>query len=103
MNSTSFFTRVPGERNDGVPENRIPTLLARSTRYEPDDIASIVEKNLRPRPVKKLRGAMDTIFTDITKGLQSEAELDVSYKNEVSMPGILLTSNSKKIQGNQVF
>ena len=29
--------------------------------------------------------------------------MDVSYKNEVSMPGILLTSNSKKIEGNQVF
>jgi hypothetical protein len=46
---------------------------------------------------------MDTIFTNITKELQSEAELDVSYKNEVSTPGILLTSNSKKIEGNRVF
>ncbi len=70
---------------------------------KPDDIARVVEKTLRPRPVEKLRGAMDTIFANITKELEREAELDVSYKNEVSMPGILLTSNSKKIEGNQVF
>ena len=77
--------------------------LVKNVDAKPDDIARIVEENLRPRPVKKLRGAMDTIFTNIEKEIKSEAELDVSYKNEVSMPGILLTSNSKKIEGNRVF
>ena len=77
--------------------------LIKDINAKPDDMAQIIEENLRPRPVKKLRGAMDTIFMNITKDIKSEAELDVSYKNEVSMPGILLTSNSKKIEGNRVF
>jgi len=46
---------------------------------------------------------MDTIFTRMTDELKREAELEVSYKNEVTMPGILVTSNSRKIEGNKVM
>lgn len=77
--------------------------LLKSKNDKSDDIARIVEKILRPRPVKKLRGAMDSIFTAMTKELEAEAALDISYKNEVSLPGILITSNSKKIEGNKVM
>jgi hypothetical protein len=77
--------------------------LVKGKNDKADDIARIVEKTLHPRPVKKLRGAMDTIFTNMTKELEWEAGFDISYKNEVSMPGILITSNSKKIEGNRVM
>jgi ethanolamine utilization cobalamin adenosyltransferase len=77
--------------------------LVKGKNDKPDDITRIVEKMLRPRPVERLRGAMDTTFADITKELEREAELDLSYKNEVSLPGILITSNSKKIEGNKVM
>ena len=68
-----------------------------------EDIKRVVEKALQPRPAKKLRGAIDTIFSAMTAELEREAELDISYKNEVTMPGILMTSNSRKIEGNKVM
>ena len=70
---------------------------------KPDEIAGIFEKALYPRPVRKLRGSMDSIFAHMKKELEQEAELDVSYKNEVVMPGILTTTNAKKIEGNKVM
>ena len=70
---------------------------------KPEDIERVVEKALWPRPARKLRGAMDAIFTTITHELEREAELEVSYKNEVMMPCILVTSNSRKIEGNKVM
>ncbi len=68
-----------------------------------EDLERVVETILWPRPARKLRGAMDTIFTRMTDELKREAELEVSYKNEVTMPGILVTSNSRKIEGNKVM
>ena len=61
------------------------------------------KKLFRPRPAKKLRGAIDTIFMTMTNDLNTKPDLNISYKNEVTLPGILVTSNSKKIEGNKIM
>jgi len=77
--------------------------IAKGKDDKPEDIERIFEKTVRPRPAGKLKGAIDTIFKTMWHELEHEEELDISYKNEVTMPGILVTSNSRKIEGNRVM
>jgi hypothetical protein len=98
LNDPSLPPSVFTERKEALMEG-----LLKGKDDKPDDMARIIEQTLRPRPVKKLSGAMDSIFTTMTKELKAEADLDLSFKNEVTMPGILMTSNAKKIEGNKVM
>ena len=74
--------------------------IFKSKNDNSEDIALLFGKSLAPRPERKLRAAIDTVIKAMTRELEHEAELDVSYKNEVTMPGILITSNSSRIEGN---
>ncbi|HAP36219.1 MAG TPA: hypothetical protein DCQ28_09860 [Bacteroidetes bacterium] len=78
-------------------------LIFESKSDKPEDIAVIIEKVLQTSSVRKLHGAIDTSLTNIMTKVKSEKELEVSYKNEVVMPGILITSNSKKVEGNKLM
>jgi len=78
-------------------------LIFESKSDKPEDIAVIIEKVLQTSSVRKLHGAIDTSLTNIMTKVKSEKELEVSYKNEVVMPGILITSNSEKVEGNKLM
>lgn len=90
----SMFYEHKGELTEALVEEEAD---------KPEKIEGVFEKALSPRPVKKIRGMMDSIFTHMTEELKHEMELEVSYKNEVVMPGILTTTNAKKIEGNKVM
>lgn len=76
--------------------------LIKSEDPKPDEIAKTFETVLQTKSARKLRGTIDAELKNITAAVEMEGERDVSYKNEVTMPGILLSSNSEKIEGNSV-
>ncbi len=76
--------------------------LLKSEEPKPDQVAKIFETVLRTKSARKLRGTIDSVSKDLTAAIELEGKRDVSYKNEVTMPGILLSSNSEKIEGNSV-
>jgi hypothetical protein len=66
------------------------------------DIAAMVEKIFQTSSVRNISGAIDTTFKALMEKVRIENELDISYKNEVSMPGMLITSNAKDVEGSTV-
>ncbi|MDD8019415.1 MAG: hypothetical protein PHP42_13665 [Bacteroidota bacterium] len=67
------------------------------------NIERIIEKTFQTSSVRKLRSAIDTSLSNIMRKMEIEGKLGVSYKNEVVMPGILITSNSEKVEGNKLM
>jgi hypothetical protein len=86
-------------------ENRktLTRLLLKSKSDKPADIARFIEKLFQTTSIRKLRGAIDTSLSNIMRKVEIENELNVAYKNEVVMPGILVTSNSEKVEGNKLM
>jgi hypothetical protein len=76
--------------------------IIKSENNKPDQLAKAFETILRTKSARRLRGTIDSVFKDLTEAIQLEEKRDISYKNEVTMPGILLSSNSEKIEGNSV-
>jgi hypothetical protein len=76
--------------------------LLKSEDPKSDSITKTFETILRTKSAKKLSSTIDSILKDLTAAIEMEGERDVSYKNEVTMPGILLSTNSEKIEGNNV-
>jgi hypothetical protein len=76
--------------------------LLKSGDPKTDQVVKTFERVLRTKSARKLRGSIDSVLKDLTEVVELEAKRDVSYKNEVTMPGILLSSNSEKIEGNNV-
>ena len=82
--------------------NDLTRKLIESKKPKPDEIAGIFKATLRLSSFKRLRGTIDSLFVEITQEVEKEGKLEVAFKNEVTMPGILLSSNSKKTEGNRV-
>ncbi len=78
-------------------------LIFESKSDNPVDIAIIIEDELQTSSVQKLYSAIDTLLANLIAKVKLEKELEVSYKNEVVMPGILITSNSEKVEGNKLM
>jgi hypothetical protein len=76
--------------------------LLKGGEPKPDQVVKIFETVLRTKSARKLHGSIDSVLKDLTEAIELEQKRDVSYKNEVTMPGILLSSNSEKIEGNNV-
>ncbi len=76
--------------------------LLKSEDPKTDPVAKTFETILQTKSTRKLRGSIDSVLKDLTAAVKLEEERDVSYKNEVTMPGILLSSNSEKVEGNSV-
>lgn len=78
-------------------------LIFESKSDNPLDIAILIENELQTASVQKLYGAIDTSLTKLIEKVKLEKEMEISYKNEVVMPGILITSNSEKVEGNKLM
>lgn len=76
--------------------------IIRNEDNKPNQLAKSFETILRTKSARKLRGTIDSVLKDLTEAIQLEEKRSVAYKNEVTMPGILLSSNSEKIEGTTV-
>jgi hypothetical protein len=70
---------------------------------KPDNMIAWIEKAFQTPSAEKLRGIIDTTEQEITAKAVIENDLDVSFKNEVVMPGILITSNSVNVEGSKLM
>jgi hypothetical protein len=82
--------------------NELTQKLVENEKAKPDEIAEIMKGTLNVPSFKKLREIIDSLFKDLLNDLEKEGNLEITFKNEVAMPGILLSSNSIKIEGNIV-
>jgi hypothetical protein len=78
-------------------------LLLESKSDKTDEIVKLMGKIFPAPSVRKLRSAIDVSLSGIMRKMETESKLDVSYKNEVVVPGILITSNSGKVEGNKLM
>jgi hypothetical protein len=76
--------------------------LAKNEDPKPDQIVKTIETVFQTKSARKLRGSIDSVLKDLTAAVELEEKRDISYKNEVTMPGILLSSNSEKVEGTNV-
>lgn len=94
-----IFTRSRWE------EHRISLTRSLFTKKsnQPADITKLIDKIFKTSSTKKLHGAIETSFSNIKRKVEIEDKLNFSYKNEIVMPGILITSNSNKVEGNKLM
>lgn len=85
-----------------IHKKEIVDALARIEGGKAKDIFDAFNSVVHPRPQKRLFKVIDSVFASLTKEIEAETALDISYTNEVTMPGILLGANSKSIEGNRV-
>jgi len=64
------------------------------------EASELIERTFRVPPSQGLRGAIDTAFTVVMAKEQLEQELDIAYRNDVVMPGMLITSNAGTVEGS---
>jgi hypothetical protein len=62
--------------------------------------SEFIERTFQAPRTPLLRNAIDTLFYEILEKAKREKDLEIAYTNEVVMPGILITSNAKTVEGN---
>ena len=65
--------------------------------------SEFIERTFQAPRTPRLRKAIDTLFYEIFEKAKREKDMEVAYKNEVVMPGILITSNAKTVEGNTLM
>ncbi|NJD21124.1 MAG: hypothetical protein FIA82_00420 [Melioribacter sp.] len=68
-----------------------------------EDLMKYLEKVLGTKSVWKLRTGIDNIVKSILEKMDQFSTANGSYKNEVAMPGIILNTNAKTVEGNKVI
>ena len=68
-----------------------------------EELMKYMEKVLGTKSVWKLRDGIDNIVKSILEKMDRFSSANGSYKNEVTMPGIILNTNAKTIEGNKVI
>lgn len=81
-------------------------LLERIIKWEGDldpvRVMRLLEEVFETRAVRKLEREVARLYDGIEAKIKRESEMELSYKNEVTMPGMLIESNSDKVEGNKV-
>lgn len=67
------------------------------------DLMQYLEKVLGTKSVWKLKNGIDEIVKTIMDRMDQYSTANGSYKNEVAMPGIILNTNAKTVEGNKVI
>ncbi len=67
-----------------------------------EELMKYMEKVLGTKSIWKLRDGIDNIVKSILEEMNHFSSANGSYKNEVTMPGIILNTNAKTIEGNKV-
>lgn len=66
------------------------------------ELSAIIARTFAAPSALRLRGAIDTLFVNMMRDFELENKLDVSYTNEVTMPGLLISTNARSIEGTTV-
>jgi hypothetical protein len=66
-------------------------------------LVSLIGKSFHTPSAQKLSAAIDTSMNKIMEKVVFENGLDAAYKNEVVMPGMLISSNSGKVEGSALM
>ncbi|TSA26513.1 MAG: hypothetical protein D4R68_07290 [Ignavibacteriales bacterium] len=67
-----------------------------------EKLMKYMERVLGTKSVWKLRDGIDNIVKTILEKMDHFSTANGSYKNEVTMPGIILNTNAKTVEGNKV-
>ena len=65
--------------------------------------SDLIERSFQVHSTPGLRSAIDSSFTETMEKDKREQGLDIAYKNEVVMPGMLITSNAGTAEGNTLL
>jgi adenylate kinase family enzyme len=68
-----------------------------------EELMKYMEKVLGTKSVWKLRDGIDNIVKSILEKMDYFSSANGSYKSEVTMPGIILTTNAKTVEGNKAI
>ncbi len=68
-----------------------------------EELIKYLEKVLGTKSVWKLRNGIDNIVKTVLEKMDHFSSANGSYKNEVTMPGIILNTNAKTVEGNKVI
>lgn len=66
-------------------------------------IFNILEKTFGTKPILDLKTDIEKISFEIELKIKAMGDANGSYENEIIMPGIILSTNSKSINGNTVL
>jgi len=67
-----------------------------------DDLLRILEKIMNTKAVNSLRDEFDKLWQDTEAKLSRLSDADGSYTNSVELPGLILDTNSDKIEGSRI-
>lgn len=67
-----------------------------------NELTSILEKTLKAKSLKAVQPDIELIMEDIRKKVEWAGSADGTYTNQVSLPGVILSTNSKSVKGNTV-
>ncbi|MDP2037572.1 MAG: hypothetical protein Q8L04_09340 [Ignavibacteria bacterium] len=67
-----------------------------------DKLIQFLEKTLRSKSLKVVKPEIELLIEDIEKKMEWAGSADGTYTNQVSLPGVILSTNSKSVKGNTV-
>ncbi len=67
-----------------------------------DDLLRILEKIMNTKAVNSLRDEFDKLWQDTEAKLERLSNADGSYTNSVELPGLILDTNTDKIEGSRI-
>ncbi|MCX6174888.1 MAG: hypothetical protein NTZ27_09075 [Ignavibacteriales bacterium] len=67
-----------------------------------EDLMKYLEKVLGTKSVWRLKDGIENIFKSIKDQMNHFSTANGSFKNEITMPGIILSTNAKTVEGNKV-
>lgn len=67
-----------------------------------DEVINSLGQNLGTKSLISLRADIEQIVGDIAKRIEWAGAADGTYTNQISMPGVILETNSKSVKGNVV-
>ena len=95
-NSADFNLNLLNSKKDSLYN----ALVKSDTKAE--NVIAICEKVLGTNKVGRLKNEFESIEKNLNKNFESMLKLDGNYVNEVILPGIIVNTNAKAIEGNKL-
>lgn len=101
-NTPDFNTSLLNSKKDSLYKALIDSDTKVSGDIKAEKVIAICEKVLGTNKIRGLKNDFESIEKDINKNFESMLKLDGKYINEVILPGIIINTNSKEIEGNKL-
>lgn len=76
--------------------------MLESKKGDLDGVLKSLELILRSKSLMLIKSDIELIVEDIAKKIEWTGFADGTYSNQISMPGVILSTNSKSVKGNTV-